>query len=135
MKMVPDFNRIGSVVSSWHRGVITAEEAEQRIRTAMDQTRYLPVSEMVPLPQPDESMRILVAAVERVEQKLNLVIRHNGIHLPDAVNPGILSSDVRELARKNQKIEAVALHRRNTGAGLAETCDLIQRYLQDHSLP
>jgi len=129
MKMIPDFNRIGSVVSSWHRGVVTAEEAERIIREAMDPGQYLPSSELVPLPQADESLRSVVALAERLEQKLNLLIRHQQVALPAALDPGVLSGEVKKLVEGNQKIEAVALHRRNTGATLFETYELIQQHL------
>ena len=131
MNTTPDLNRIGSVVSSWQRGVVTTEEAVQLIRAAMESANHLPVSEMVPLPQADESMRMMLAVAERVEQKLNLVIRHYAVPLPDALNPGVLSPEVKELVDINQKIEAVARHRLVTGAGLAETCELIQRHQRE----
>lgn len=131
MKTLPDFNRIGSVVSSWQRGVVTAGEAEKLIQAAMDPASRLPASEMVPLPQADESMRIMLAVAERIEQKLNLVIRHLAVSLPETLNPGNLSPEIIELADRDEKIEAVALHRRNTGASLAETCELLQRHLRE----
>ena len=130
MKMIPDFNRIGSVVSSWHRGVVSAQEAQQLIGAAMDSANYIPASEMIPLPQADESLRAMLAVTERLEQKINLMIRHDGTNLPAVLDPGVLSAEVKELADKNQKIEAVARHRRNTGATLAETCELIRRHLE-----
>lgn len=131
MKMTPDLNRIGSTVSSWQRGVVTTEEAQQLIGATMDPANHLPVSEMVPLPQADESMRMMLAVAERLEQKLNLVIQHYRIRLPCLLDPQVLSPEVKKLADENAKIEAVARHRRNTGAGLAETCELIQRHLQE----
>jgi len=131
MNTTPDLNRIGSVVSSWQRGVVTMEEAQRLISSAMDPVNHLPASELVSLPQADESMRQMLAVVERVEQKLNLVIRHGDIPLPDALNPGVLSPEVKELADKNRKIEAVARHRLNTGAGLSETCEIINDYLRE----
>jgi hypothetical protein len=130
MKMIPDFNRIGFVVSSWQRGVVSAEEAQRLIDAVMDSANYIPASEMIPLPQADESLRAMLAVTERLEQKINLIIRHEGTRLPAALDPGVLSAEVKELAGKNQKIEAVALHRRNTAATLAETCELIQRHLE-----
>lgn len=131
MNTTPDLNRIGSVVSSWQRGVVTTEEAIQLIHFAMDPANHLPASEMIPLPQADESMRQTLAVVERVEQKLNLVIQHHEVPLPNFLNPGVLSTEVKELADKNQKIEAVSRHRHSTGARLAETCTLIERYLRE----
>lgn len=131
MNTTPDLNRIGSVVSSWQRGVVTTEEATQLIHAAMDPTNHMPATELIPLPQADESMRQALAVVERVEQKLNLVIRHHEIPLPNFLNPGVLSIEVKELADKNQKIEAVARHRLSTGAGFTETCEIIERYLRE----
>ena len=131
MNTTPDLNRIGSVVSSWQRGVVTTEEAQRLISSAMDPVNHMPASELVSLPQADESMRQMLAVVDRVEQKLNLVIRHGDIPLPDALNPGVLSPEVKELADKNRKIEAVARHRLNTGARLSETCEIINGYLRE----
>lgn len=74
MNTTPDLNRIGSVVSSWQHGVVTTDEAQRLIHSAMDPANHLPASELVPLPQADESMRQTLAVAERVEQKLNLVI-------------------------------------------------------------
>lgn len=132
MNTTPDLNRIGSVVLSWQRSVVTMEEAQRLINSAMDPVNHLPAAEMVPLPQADESMRQMLAVVERVEQKMNLVIQHNDIPLPNALNPAVLSPEVKELADENRKIEAVARHRFNTGAALADTCEIINRYLREH---
>jgi hypothetical protein len=110
--------------------VVSAEEAQRLIDAVMDSANYIPASEMIPLPQADESLRAMLAVTERLEQKINLIIRHEGTRLPAALDPGVLSAEVKELAGKNQKIEAVALHRRNTAATLAETCELIQRHLE-----
>jgi hypothetical protein len=54
MNSTPDLNRIGSMVSSWQRGVVTTEEAQRFIHSAMDPANHLPASELVPLPQADE---------------------------------------------------------------------------------
>ena len=61
MNTTPDLNRIGSMVSSWQRGVVTTEEAMQFIHAAMDPANHLPASELIPLPQADESMRQVLA--------------------------------------------------------------------------
>ena len=90
MNTTPDLNRIGSVVSSWQRGVVTMEEAQRLISSAMYPVNHLPASELVSLPQADESMRQMLAVVERVEQKLNLVLQHGDIPLPNALNQGVL---------------------------------------------
>lgn len=133
MKTAPDLNRIGSVVSSWQRGVVTMEEAQQLIAAAMNPDNHLPSSELVPLPQADESMRIMLAVAERVEQKLNLVIHQQQIPLPPLLDPRVLSPEIKKLVENKEKIEAVARHRRNTGAGFVETCELINRYLQERA--
>ena len=131
MNTSPDLNRIGAVVSSWQRGVVTTEEALQKIAAAMDPDNYMPASELIPLPQADEAMRQVLAVAERMEQKLNLALQHEGVALPDGLNPGLLSEEVKELAAKRRKIEAIARHRLATGAGFTETCKLIEAYLRE----
>ncbi len=66
--------------------------------------------------QPDNSRRL--------ERKLDLIIAHLGISVP----PGLMlpsgramSIEVQDLAKRSQKIPAIALHREeNPGLGLAE---------------
>jgi len=128
MKTVPDLNRIGSIISSWHRGVVTTKEAIERIEWAMDPANHLPASELTGLPEADESARQALAIIERIEKKVDLFIE--GMPLPDEMNPAILSAAAKDLAEKGEKIAAVALHRRKTRAGLAETCKLINEHLR-----
>lgn len=135
MHTSPDLNRIGSVVSSWQRGVVTTDEARELIESALEPANHLPAEELVALPQADESMRQVLAIAERVEHKLNLVIQHAGIPLPAPLDPDVLSSEVKQLADKRQKVEAVARHRLATGAGFSETCELINRYLGQRPSP
>jgi hypothetical protein len=58
--------------------------------------------------------------------------QHAGVPLPSPLNPGVLSAQVKELAAKKEKLEAMALHCLATGAGFAEPCELINSYLHEN---
>ena len=67
------------------------------------------------------------AAVARVERKLNALLRHHGVD-PMQVLP--LSERVKQLANDpSRKIEAIRVHREETGAGLAEAKEAVEAYL------
>ncbi len=129
MKMVPDLNRIGAIVASWQRHVMTVEEAQAKIATALASNRFMPQAELFPDPEPMVASRQAIVTLERVERKLDLLIQHHGIMLPDDMDPEILCSDAKQLADENRKIEAVSLHRARTGASLSQAVQVINRYL------
>jgi ribosomal protein L7/L12 len=58
------------------------------------------------------------ADLRRIERKLDALLKHQGVSLPP---PGSMSEEVQQLARDPaRKIEAIKLHREQTGLGLAE---------------
>jgi ribosomal protein L7/L12 len=61
--------------------------------------------------------------LDRIEAKLDLLLRHAGIEVPvDA-----LESEVRALVQANQSIAALKLVRSRTGMGLKAAKDWIER--------
>ena len=63
---------------------------------------------------------------ERIEHKLNLLLRHAEIDPREAVQ---LSDRVKAIANDpNRKIEAIKAHRDETGASLAAAKDAVERY-------
>lgn len=63
----------------------------------------------------------------RIERKLNLLIRHNGI---DPLQGVPLSERVKQIADDPaRKIEAIKLHRQETGASLNEAKDAVEAYV------
>jgi ribosomal protein L7/L12 len=64
----------------------------------------------------------------RIERKLNLLLRHGGIDPEQAVP---LSDRVKAIANDpGQTIEAIKAYREETGAGLAEAKDAVERYVR-----
>jgi ribosomal protein L7/L12 len=67
------------------------------------------------------------ARLERVERKLNALLRHSGI---DAAEGSPLSDRVKALADDPaRKIEAIKVYREETGAGLAEAKAAVEAYI------
>jgi ribosomal protein L7/L12 len=60
--------------------------------------------------------------IKRVEEKIDLLLRHAGITMP--IDP--LTTQVQELLRTNQKIQAIKLYRQATGAGLKDAKEWIE---------
>ena len=129
----PDMNCIGGIVSAWQRGVLTFEEAKQRLEWSMDPSHFLPEAEQISELPPGESAKSL-EFLKRIEHKFNLVIQHQSIPFPDELNPAILGEEARKLADENQKIFAVQTHREKTGAGFVEAKKALDRYLQQKRL-
>jgi hypothetical protein len=69
------------------------------------------------------------ARMMRIERKLDLIIQHLGIQVPDAAAGSGLSPEVRRLADAGQKLQAIKVHRDETGAGLAEAKQAVETYL------
>ncbi len=68
--------------------------------------------------------------VLRLESKLNLIMKHLGIERPDPSSALGLSEEVRRLAdNPTLKIQAIKLHREQTGASLKEAKDAIEAYM------
>jgi len=70
-----------------------------------------------------------VARIRRIEAKLDAILRHLGIEVQNAAAAG-LSSEVRALADDPaKKIQAIALHREQTGVGLREAKEAVDAYI------
>ena len=67
------------------------------------------------------------ARIARIEQKLNLLLRHSGV---DMLRGLPLSDKVKETARDPaRKINAIKVYRDETGAGLAEAKEAVEAYI------
>ncbi|QUQ72085.1 ribosomal protein L7/L12 [Kutzneria sp. CA-103260] len=76
--------------------------------------------------------RQLERRLDRVERKLDLLLRHLEVPQPGpdfvAFGPGIaIDQDVLALARAGRKIEAIKRYREITGVGLKEAKDAVER--------
>ncbi|MGP0065446.1 MAG: hypothetical protein ACLQGP_17810 [Isosphaeraceae bacterium] len=69
----------------------------------------------------DDAVRL-----RRVEQKLDLVLKHLGIDYSETWN---LSEEARAQADRGDKIGAIKSHRERTGVGLAEAKYDVESYL------
>ncbi len=71
------------------------------------------------------------ARLRRIESKLDLILGNLGIQVPDPGAASGLSAGVRQLAADGRKIDAIKLHREETGVGLKEAKDAVEAYLAD----
>ena len=69
------------------------------------------------------------ARLNRLEKKLDLLLKHFQIEGTSLVDSEGLSDEVRQLADAGKKIEAIKLHREQTGLGLKEAKDAVDVYL------
>jgi large subunit ribosomal protein L7/L12 len=69
------------------------------------------------------------ARLKRIESKLDLILGKLGIQPPDPGAASGLSAGVRQLADDGQKIQAIKLHREETGLGLKEAKDAVEAYM------
>jgi ribosomal protein L7/L12 len=60
--------------------------------------------------------------IKRVEEKIDLLLRHAGIEAP--IDP--LTIQIKELLRANQRIKAIKLLRQSTGAGLRDAKEWVE---------
>ena len=67
--------------------------------------------------------------LRRLESKLDLLLKH--FQIADASLDVVdgLSAEVRQLADAGQKIEAIKVHREQTGLGLKDAKDAVEAYL------
>lgn len=71
------------------------------------------------------------AQLARIEAKLDLILKHLNLEYVTAEPPCPLSPEVQELARHpGRKIEAIKLHREQTGAGLKEAKDAVESFIE-----
>jgi hypothetical protein len=129
MRLGPNMNYISTTIFSWRKGVITFDEARERLVWAMDSANFVPEDEQSPEPLPAQTS-LTEHAIRRIEQKLNIIIEHEGIALPNELNPRVLSDDVKEMLRERNKIAAIQVHRERTGAGLAEAKRVADEYME-----
>jgi ribosomal L7/L12-like protein len=73
------------------------------------------------------------ARLRRIESKVDLILGHHRIQVPDTGPASGLSADVRQLADDGKKIEAIKLYREETGLGLKEAKDAVEAYMGDSS--
>ena len=67
------------------------------------------------------------ARITRIERKLNLLLRHQGVDLLQGLP---LSERVKQLASNPQrKIEAIKVYREETSAGLAEAKEAVEAFI------
>jgi ribosomal protein L7/L12 len=73
-----------------------------------------------------EQRRSNRARLIRLENKLDMLLRHFGTDPETATG---LSAEVRRLAGEGKKIEAIKVHREQTGAGLKDAKDAVEAYM------
>jgi hypothetical protein len=95
----------------------------------MAESNFLPELEQVAELPSGESAKSY-AMLRRIEQKLNVVIRHQGIPLPDELNPLILGEEAGKLIDESRTFEAVRRHREKTGALFEDARKAIEEYLR-----
>jgi hypothetical protein len=69
------------------------------------------------------------ARLRRVEQKLDLILKHLKIDYVEPAPGEDLAEQVRELADRGEKIAAIRAYRELTGAGLAEAKQAVESYM------
>lgn len=134
--MGPNLNAIYSLIETWSAGVLTHEEAFERLERLMSPQNFVPVSDLVPIgnvaleDQSDQTLR----AVRRIEIRLAALGDQLDIPVPDEVNPNVLFDDARTLLDAGNKIKAIYVHRRRTGCGLAEAKRTCDEYLRQRDI-
>lgn len=74
------------------------------------------------------------ARLARVERKLDAILRHLNIAYAEPAGPDGLSEEVRAIANDPaKKIQAIKLHREQTGVGLKEAKDAVEAYMSRRS--
>jgi ribosomal protein L7/L12 len=70
------------------------------------------------------------ARLARLEQKIDAILRHLNIEYVDPASPEGLSEEVQKLANDPaMKIQAIKLHREQTGLSLKEAKDAVEAYM------
>ena len=64
--------------------------------------------------------------IKRIEQKLDLILKHLGIEYEDTTE-----SNVRDLLKAGQKIQAIKEFREQTGASLKEAKEAVEAIAKD----
>jgi hypothetical protein len=71
--------------------------------------------------------------LRRIEAKLDRILNHLGLSAKDGSAGGGLSAGAKALADEGRKLDAIKLHRQETGAGLAEAKQAVDEYLAEIS--
>ena len=66
------------------------------------------------------------ARLRRLERKLDMLLAHFGMEPPEVA---ALSAEAKQLADEGKKIEAIAVHREQTGLSLKDAKDAVEAYL------
>jgi ribosomal protein L7/L12 len=74
-----------------------------------------------------------VARLQRLERKIDLILRHLGIEYTEPDPADDLAEPVRALADAGEKIQAIKAYRELTGAGLAEAKRVVEAYMDRKS--
>lgn len=75
------------------------------------------------------------AQLRRLEAKLDRILDHLGIEYCDPASSAALSPEVRRLADEpRNRLAAIKLHRRQSGAGLREAKQAVDAYLASRVL-
>jgi hypothetical protein len=71
------------------------------------------------------------AQLTRIEKKLDLLLKHLNVEYVEEAPPCPLSPAVQELARHpRRKIQAIKLHREQTGVGLKEAKEAVESFIE-----
>jgi hypothetical protein len=70
------------------------------------------------------------AQLIRLEKKVDLILKHLGLEYVETTPPCPLSAEVQAMARDpSRKIQAIKLHREQTGVGLKEAKDAVEAFI------
>jgi hypothetical protein len=101
---------------------------------ALDMSDYVVIAVIVSLFTSGSTYALLAGSertrLARLEQKLNLILQHLGISYTELAGGAALSAEVQQLAGDPaRKIEAIKLHREQTGASLREAKDAVEAFI------
>ena len=143
MLHLPDLSRIERFVRLWRRGILSSEEASQLIADAMDPENYIPANELI---DSEEELAFSTAsekaALNRLERKLDQLALHLGAASRGQAgkansehSSSELSPAVRQLADDGEKLQAIKVHRQQTGVALKDAKDAVEAYLRRERKP
>lgn len=75
----------------------------------------------------DSDILALKARIDELEDRLKFIYRHLNIEYLDNNSDPVLSPQIQDALRRNNKIEAIKIYRELTGVGLAEAKQAIDR--------
>jgi Ribosomal protein L7/L12 C-terminal domain len=74
------------------------------------------------------------ARLARLERKIDAILRHLNIEYVDPASPERLSEEVQALANDPaKKIQAIKVHRQQTGLGLKEAKDAVEAFISNQT--